>query len=122
MNDADAIIDRLSRLPGVVGAGWRDASGALVVRCVAEIYWPAQVEQIVAGVITSCVETRKSGLIAHPFCWQFERAWIYCGSTAGGGWLVLLTENNPGDEEQLRKALLDACGVPQGAELPGELR
>lgn len=102
MNQSD--LDYFAGLDGVTTCGLRSPNGATLVRHVTDAYWGAQVEQMIGKVAQGCQTARKNGLAGDCFCWQFERAWFFCGLREDGTALVLVSHNNPENAEQLREA------------------
>lgn len=101
----EELLKKLSQIPAVLACAVRQPDGHFLVHCASEAHWPAQIEQLATSVVESCLAMVRLGLQAPRFCWQFERAWIYCALRPDGASICLLTEQHPEGTDVIKHAL-----------------
>lgn len=73
---------------------------------------PTQIENFVTRASAASLAARSHGLTGNCQCWQFERAWAFCGIHDDGSVLVLITQPDPENQSQLRAAAESFAGQP----------
>lgn len=95
-------LDYFAGLAGVIGCGVCRPGGRTLARPGDGSWAALQVENFVARIAAASLSAREHGLPGTTHCWQFERAWAFCGVRADNVVLVLISSSNPENSIQLR--------------------
>ena len=102
MSTAD--LEYYAGLIGVIGCGVCRPGTRARSRQAGGSWTSLQIEEFIARVASASLAAREHGLGGTTHCWQFERAWAFCGIRGDNAILVLISHSNPENAVQLRAA------------------